>query len=249
MAEATNIVFIRHGTTLWMEQGKLHGRSDSELSPRGIQEAERAAKALTTRRFAAAYTSPLGRARQTAAILTEHIGVRPLSYADLIEVDFGWMEGSRVQGVLPPGSSALTRLRRAFFWKLVAISGESLQQVHQRVLEALLALHRAHPGQTLLAVSHTVVIRSATYHATGFNYSQLDHIDWAPCGISEFMVHADGSVELLGLNARARSDGTLSEGEPLTVGDGANASPRAPVNPRTGTDQAVGREKKTGPRE
>jgi broad specificity phosphatase PhoE len=89
----TFLTFVRHGTTEWIEQGRLHGVSDAPLSLRGQQEARLAAQALADRHFDAFYTSPLGRARETAAIIGQAIGLEPIPLDGLREMDFGWLEG------------------------------------------------------------------------------------------------------------------------------------------------------------
>ncbi len=47
----TFITLVRHGTTEWIEQGRLHGQLDAPLSARGRQEAELAARALAGQAF------------------------------------------------------------------------------------------------------------------------------------------------------------------------------------------------------
>src|SRR4030043_435873 len=69
MTSGLSLVLVRHGETEWMERGRLHGRLDSPLSPTGRRHAEQAAQRLHRERFDALYTSPLGRAMETAAIL------------------------------------------------------------------------------------------------------------------------------------------------------------------------------------
>jgi broad specificity phosphatase PhoE len=54
----TFLTLVRHGTTEWIEQGRLHGILDAPLSARGRQEANLAAAALAKQHFDAFYTSP-----------------------------------------------------------------------------------------------------------------------------------------------------------------------------------------------
>ncbi len=80
----------------WIEQGLLHGILDAPLSVRGGQEANLAASALANQHFDAFYTSPLGRARETAAIIGQSIGMDPVPLDGLREMNFGRMEGGRL---------------------------------------------------------------------------------------------------------------------------------------------------------
>jgi broad specificity phosphatase PhoE len=89
----TFITLVRHGTTEWIELGRLHGTLDAPLSTRGRQEASLAATALAKQHFDALYTSPLGRARETAAIIGQATGLEPVLMEGLREMNLGWMEG------------------------------------------------------------------------------------------------------------------------------------------------------------
>src|SRR5689334_11006818 len=89
----TILTLVRHGTTEWIEAGRLHGISDSPLSARGRREAEAVAQALVGQHFDAFYTSSLGRAQETAGIIGKAIGMQAVPLDSLREINFGWMEG------------------------------------------------------------------------------------------------------------------------------------------------------------
>src|SRR5258708_5093926 len=91
---------MRHGEITWNRVGRQQGHLDSPLTPRGIQQARAAGRALRRAlpdiRPVCIETSPLGRARQTATIPCEELGldesgllVAPL----LIESNFGPWQG------------------------------------------------------------------------------------------------------------------------------------------------------------
>ncbi|MGZ5146043.1 MAG: histidine phosphatase family protein, partial [Burkholderiales bacterium] len=61
----TEILLIRHGETLWNQQGRMQGQHDSPLTPVGLQQARQLAGRLRKVPFAALYSSDLGRAHQT----------------------------------------------------------------------------------------------------------------------------------------------------------------------------------------
>jgi len=94
MTSGLSLVLVRHGETEWMERGRLHGRLDSPLSPTGRRHAELAAARLRGEQFQALYSSPLGRAMETAAILGRAVGLTPQPVDGLAELDFGWLEGA-----------------------------------------------------------------------------------------------------------------------------------------------------------
>ena len=86
------IYIIRHGKTEMNKANLLQGRSDYPLNEEGIRQAQKAAELLRDVHFDHVFSSPLGRALQTAAILVP--GVKPAVDELLIEMDYGPFEGT-----------------------------------------------------------------------------------------------------------------------------------------------------------
>ena len=85
--------FLRHGETDWNAQGLSQGHTDIPLNSVGLAQAERAARTLEGSGIATVVSSPLSRARVTAEIAAEALGL-PVSFDDdLREVNFGEQEG------------------------------------------------------------------------------------------------------------------------------------------------------------
>ena len=59
MKKQLTFYFIRHGRTVWNEQGLMQGSGDSPLIEEGIQNAVKTGKALQNVNFIAAYSSCL----------------------------------------------------------------------------------------------------------------------------------------------------------------------------------------------
>jgi broad specificity phosphatase PhoE len=85
--------FLRHGETDWNAEGRSQGRTDIPLNQNGIDQAHRAAKALRHRGIRAIVSSPLVRARGTAAIVGEALNLPVMLDEGLQEVSFGDQEG------------------------------------------------------------------------------------------------------------------------------------------------------------
>ncbi len=62
----TLLYLIRHGRTAWNNDGRMQGWADPSLDARGQQQAQALAQRLYSESFAAFYSSPLARARETA---------------------------------------------------------------------------------------------------------------------------------------------------------------------------------------
>ncbi len=128
----STIIIIRHGTTEGIEKDLIQGSTNSPLSSRGRLEAQLTAEALQTHSIHTCICSPLGRTRETAAIICKPLGIQPVILEDLREYDFGWLEGRRYH--TPPASNAsvLVKLKSLARLSLVKVSGESVAHIHQR---------------------------------------------------------------------------------------------------------------------
>ncbi|MBO4254054.1 histidine phosphatase family protein [Streptomyces griseorubiginosus] len=85
-----DVFLVRHGETEWSRSGRHTGSSDVPLTERGREEARRLVPLIRSHRIAAAFVSPLQRARDTA----ELIGLRDVRVdPDLREWDYGAYEG------------------------------------------------------------------------------------------------------------------------------------------------------------
>ena len=115
------------------------------LSTHGRAQAEATARFLSARPVRAVYSSPLLRARQTAAILRRHLpGVLAANSRALVEVRTSY-QGSP-NSILQPGFS--------FYEPRHHPDDESIQEVFARMRGFLHQLTRRHAGQTVVVVSH-----------------------------------------------------------------------------------------------
>ena len=87
------LYLIRHGQTLWNQEGKIQGKTDIPLNDEGRKQAGLLAEAMENRPVGAVYSSPLKRAFETASCVAEQKGLSVVSLDGLREVDFGLWEG------------------------------------------------------------------------------------------------------------------------------------------------------------
>jgi broad specificity phosphatase PhoE len=151
-----DIYLIRHGETEWNVQGRFQGRLDSVLTNTGVKQAEAIGRRLAglDLSFDAFITSPLGRTRQTAAIIAGLARLPAVQWDDrLAEVSLGSWDGltdidiDAQWSVLLDGSTQ-------FDWFFRSPDGESYDAVFQRA-ECWL---RERQGVTV-AVSHGLISR------------------------------------------------------------------------------------------
>jgi broad specificity phosphatase PhoE len=85
------IWLVRHAETEWSRGGRHTGRTDVALTDAGRARARELAPVLAGRSFALVLTSPLARARETAALAG--LGDAAQEREDLLEWDYGDYEG------------------------------------------------------------------------------------------------------------------------------------------------------------
>jgi len=195
----TRVTFVRHGTTEWIERGLLHGVSDSPLSERGRREAQLAARALVGQHFDAFYTSPLGRAVETARILAPSVSLAPEPLEGLREMDFGWLEGTRLFN-FSKDSPRVRALRSAWISLVVGLSGESRRVFGDRVAAAAREMARRHPDQRVLAVIHMAVRSNILAQLVdGDPRAWVRYDGWPACAFTEVEIPAEGRAHILHL--------------------------------------------------
>ena len=159
----TRLLLMRHAATPGnlCKPYTIQGlRPDSELAPEGVAQAE----AVVLPPIAAAYTSPLIRARETARIVAKDVPV--IEESGLLEVDVGVWAGLTWDEIAlrwPAERAAFEEdaEQHGYF------GGENLLQVRERVLPVIARIVVAHPDETVLVVSHGVVNRVLLAHWLG----------------------------------------------------------------------------------
>lgn len=92
MAESFEPFYIiRHGVTQANVAGWVSSRSETPLTPEGVQQAQQAGKVVAGLGLKRLFCSPMGRARATAEALG--LGLEPLVDEGVLEVNFGDYEG------------------------------------------------------------------------------------------------------------------------------------------------------------
>jgi 2,3-bisphosphoglycerate-dependent phosphoglycerate mutase/probable phosphoglycerate mutase len=189
----TAIWLIRHGQTLLNKQRRYQGRTDSQLTPFGVQQALALAHRLRRLPFTIAVISPCERARATAAAILQGRAVAMVEDARWSETNHGRWEGltyAEVRALFPEESIA--RFADALHGR--AQGGESLAEVHARVLEAWNALVREDRGGRILVVTHATPIQLILCSISGL--APTDHWRWRidPGSLTALDVYGGGSI-------------------------------------------------------
>lgn len=148
----TTLLLVRHGETDWNADGRLQGQTDRPLNEYGRRQARQLADELAGEEFEAIYASDLSRARETAEIVGERLGLSVALDPDLREKDWGTWEG-------------LTPVER----DRVEFVGESTEAHQERMLRALGRISERHPdGGRVLVVTHGGSVRRVQTAALGW---------------------------------------------------------------------------------
>jgi broad specificity phosphatase PhoE len=133
----TVLLLVRHGETDWNAEGRLQGHTDRPLNDYGRTQAKALADRLAGEGADAIYTSDLVRAKATAEIIGERLGLTVVVDPDLREKDWGTWEG-------------LTGDERVH----VEFEGESTEDHRDRVMGAVRRIVARHPAQRVVVVTH-----------------------------------------------------------------------------------------------
>ncbi|MGH7323197.1 MAG: histidine phosphatase family protein [Candidatus Rokuibacteriota bacterium] len=167
------LLLARHGESVWNEVRRFQGGSDVALSERGRAQARALREALRGYRPAAAYVSPLVRARETAEIALDGIVVPIVPMEGLREMSLGEWEGCLSEEILAREGNPYGAWVRAPL-DCPPPGAEPLGDVCRRVLETMDRIAAAHPnGGDVLVVAHGGVISVYACHLLGCSFNSL----------------------------------------------------------------------------
>lgn len=181
-AADVNLYVTRHGKTMFNNVHRAQGWSDTPLTKPGVEVAEQLGRGLKDVNFIAAYSSDLGRARQTARIVLDSKGQSlPVNEMEALrETCFGEYEGDLDPNMWGPagkhlgysshkelmedfgkGKIRLNKIMDAIAAVEKSGEAEDYQKVKTRMQTALKVIAesaKANGGGDVLVVSHGMAI-------------------------------------------------------------------------------------------
>lgn len=151
------LILIRHGQTNWSKENRIQGSLDVPLNKQGRQESIELAKKLDVP-VDIIFTSQLSRAYESADLIAKRLNFKGKAkrLKELNEINQGVWQGLLVE-------EARKRYKKIYTkWETHPTSvkppqGESLAQVHDRVITAVQKIVDKHPSQNICFVTHKVV--------------------------------------------------------------------------------------------
>jgi len=193
----TRFLLLRHGQTELSGERRYSGRGDVPLTEAGLQQAKAAATRLSSLSFTAVVSSPLGRARQTAAEVASAADLPVDTHEGLVETDFGAWERLTFQEAADRDPD----LHRRWLGDadVSPPNGESFNTVLKRVRATRDELVERYAEQTVVLVSHVTPIKSLLRIALDAGPSLLFrlHLDLASLSVVEFYPDGNASVRLV----------------------------------------------------
>jgi probable phosphoglycerate mutase len=191
-------LLIRHGENEYVKTGRLAGRlPDVHLNDQGRAQAQAVAEKLAGASVKALYTSPMERARETAAPIARTLGLEAIVREGLTEVDCGDWTGK-----------TLKSLRRLRLWRTVQRQpaqfrfpgGETFVEAQQRIVAEIDALCARHdPKDLIICVSHADPIRLAVAYYLGLPLDNFQRLAASTASMTALQL-GEGGGRLLTLN-------------------------------------------------
>jgi broad specificity phosphatase PhoE/ribonuclease HI len=190
----TRLVLVRHGSTVHSADKRFSGLNDLPLDEAGQAQAAALAARAPSWRADAVVSSPLLRARQTADTLAAALGVATDVNDDIAEVDFGAWEGLTFAEAQRDYPSELSE------WlvspEAAPPKGESFATAARRIRRGRDAIIAAHPGNTVLVITHVTPIKTLIRLALDAPPVSLFRIHLDTASVSIIDYHADGNSSL-----------------------------------------------------
>lgn len=189
-------------TTLFLARHAVHGLVDQVLCGRmaGVHlgEAGRHQATLLARRLgsvglAAIYSSPLERARETAAFIGVGTRCDPMVEEALVEIDFGTWTGQRF--------GALRDEPDWHHWngerdKARPPGGETMGEVQARAMRWAEAAAERHPDAAIAAISHGDVIKAMVAAVLGLSLEHYARFEIGPASLTTIALWPGGAKVL-----------------------------------------------------
>lgn len=154
----TRLYLVRHGQTDWNRQERFRGRIDLPLNDVGRAQAQAVAAHLRAETLSVVYSSPLGRAVETARPVAEAHGLPVLISSGLIDIHYGEWQGRSPAEVRESSPELLDRWHAAPHLADIP-GGERLEAVRARAWAAVQDMLARHPGAGIVLVTHQIVIK------------------------------------------------------------------------------------------
>lgn len=187
----TQLILVRHGQTLWNQQRRMQGQSDSPLTETGVRQSRLLGQRLARMPFSALYSSDSGRAHHTARNVAEITGHPVIVDNRLRERNFGVFEGLNGEEIQARYPEAYARFKNRDVAYVIP-GGESALAFRERALHCLNEIADRHANSLIVVITHGLVLDVVFRAATGIPFEERRMFDLVNAGINRFRY--DGGI-------------------------------------------------------
>jgi probable phosphoglycerate mutase len=166
----TEVLLFRHGETDGNVTRRWQGRSEGYLTATGRRQA--GDLVVTAPSFDRLYSSPLSRARDTAAVIGAHRGMEVGIVEDLVEMDFGRWENLTADEAAALDPEIYQQIYDEGRDLPRGRTGERYADAGSRVARAVAGLIDTDGASTIAAVGHGGATRAFVFHVLGMSFAR-----------------------------------------------------------------------------
>ncbi|MBB6624134.1 histidine phosphatase family protein [Clostridium gasigenes] len=154
----TKLYITRHGETEWNTKGIMQGFGNSPLTELGREQGKWLRDRMKDLHIDVIYSSPSGRAYETAEIIKGDRDIELLADDGLREINMGQWEGLCQDEI-----KELSEENHFNFWNLpskyISVAGENYYESRERSYNTIIKILEKEKGKTILIVTHTVTLK------------------------------------------------------------------------------------------
>lgn len=174
----TKIIFVRHGEAEGNLKRIFQGWTDSDLTPKGYQQAEKVAKRLKAEKIDIMYSSPLKRAFETARLIAEEQGIKDILIAEgLKEINGGDWENQEWDQLPVKWPEEYTTWETNPHLHCMPM-GESMREAFDRTIDSTMNIIKGNQGKSICIVTHGTVLRTLMCYFLGKPFEHLVTVSW-----------------------------------------------------------------------
>ena len=193
----TYFILIRHGETLWTQEKRYQGSTDTSLSREGRKKIHGLAQTFRRGDADLIYTSTLRRSKESGEIIAKAMGKKIVEDARINEIGFGSWEGKTAQDLLAENDPVYKKWMKGRW--VTAPGGESLQSLRKRVKAFLSYCEKKYKDKTIVVVLHGGTIRMILLELLNLPLKYMFSIRIDPASVS-VVKHYTNSAQLVCLN-------------------------------------------------
>lgn len=191
------VYLLRHGESESNREECYQGSGESPLTQQGQKEARAVSRRLKKIPFAAAFSSELSRAYETAGAIAKPHGIPVEKVRGLRERSYGHWEGKRFDEIEQRWPVLYRRWLTHPAQALIP-GAETLKELQNRAVHAFLQLVKGFKKEdSLLMVAHGGWNRALLFHFLGLKLDHFWHVRQTNCGLNIIEVHSRPVIRMI----------------------------------------------------